>query len=1134
MADPATEEVNSPLGEDILDLSAFDGDWKQVLGAVVSQEDVETLSGLVDASPANVAPPAPLLPPHLHHAPAQAQQLIAQLLGFGTTRGAAADVRDRLFRFPRHVCAAAIRLGGNRGLVLLDAAFPMTSVTAQGLLHSPYTNHSTAAEALSLDDLISLGTEFGWTEADLVEALSPKCFIGWSENPQPGLQAFVERHDQRVSEIYEVASLKDVRRPASIHALPDFLLNRLARQIAEQATASKKADRQAVAHVQSRVGSDVIIPELKTLMLTGNASTRKHAATLLIERTTPHQRAELAEWFAENLVNETSASVREIIDIAGEVVVEPTFEPIEIEPAQVPMRALGARYQQQDKRGSDLVSVSGYVLVSQLSQLDRYIDAGQLGRALLTLNPSYSGIYLDVGNPADYLAKKGITPTFLARVAKSDSKPLTDAVITAAVLKDHARWSDSDLGDFVELLSHEFKTILEWRAGHQNTAVRAVIALLRRVSTFTELPTILLNSLAQIAMNGKKAHQAEMALWDPAIFAPVAIRQLSDDKPAKRKVAATWLGSQHHEPALEPLLAAVEVEKNAPARTAMLAALESLGHSTSELNDRDTITAQAIAAMKKKSSRSASISWLDMDVLPALSWEDGTPVEPAVIELLCHSAAKAKDPGASDMPRAQLAEMQSEGVQALGVNIFRQWLAIDLARRTDDEAVAEAAERFAYATQLHQQNPNGHYLHYMYKTDDLKIIEGIVLSEARSEIIGSGRTSIGIFAVAAACGGTDLIAEALAYLKSHRRKRKAQSKAVIDMLAAIDDPVAVQSVMAMANSYNPKALQKHASEAVARLVARKGWTHEELADRSAPDGGFDRSGRRVFDLGTRSFTALLNDDLSVSLVDDESGKSAKSLPRGRADEDAELIKELRADFKTAKKDLEAAAGYQPIRLRRAMATQRTWTLPDFTTFILDHPVMIRLATQLIWTADHGEGQAVFRPLTDGTLLDLDDEELTLDESSSIRIAHTRTVDQETELAAIEHLADYEVPQLFAQFGRTAAPEGPITTFDGKVVTATAFASRARQLGWQVSETFGTGAAIGVVNTFEDLKLAAVLTVQHGLVLGGYDMSGDETCTVSQLIVTGLPVVQRPKRISLDEVPSTLLDEVFADATTIAS
>src|SRR5262249_59821006 len=79
------------------------------------------------------------------------------------------------------------------------------------------------------------------------------------------------------------------------------------------------------------------------------------------------------------------------------------------------------------------------------------------------------------------------------------------------------------------------------------------------------------------------------------------------------------------------------------------------------------------------------------------------------------------------------------------------------------------------------------------------------------------------------------------YLKAHGQ-RTSQASALLEMLAAKADPVALQVVIAAATRLKQKGVQKFAGELITKVAEARDWTLDELADRTVPTAGFDEDG----------------------------------------------------------------------------------------------------------------------------------------------------------------------------------------------------------------------------------------------------------------------------------------------------
>ena len=113
---------------------------------------------------------------------------------------------------------------------------------------------------------------------------------------------------------------------------------------------------------------------------------------------------------------------------------------------------------------------------------------------------------------------------------------------------------------------------------------------------------------------------------------------------------------------------------------------------------------------------------------------------------------------------------------------------------------------------------------------------------------------------------------------------------------------------------------------------------------------------------------------------------------------------------------------QAERLYEALCTERSWAYDDWDRYLRQHPVMRHLTQRLAWTAttDDAPGMSslVFRPLDDGTLTDVDDEEVTVaPQRAGAGRPRLATSTPNRSRAWQSHFADYEVTPLFQQLGK---------------------------------------------------------------------------------------------------------------------
>jgi hypothetical protein len=390
-----------------------------------------------------------------------------------------------------------------------------------------------------------------------------------------------------------------------------------------------------------------------------------------------------------------------------------------------------------------------------------------------------------------------------------------------------------------------------------------------------------------------------------------------------------------------------------------------------------------------------------------------------------------------------------------------------------------------------------------------------------------------VLAVAAACAGERAAEPVGRYLKEWFGQRAAQGKALIAMLGWIDHPGATQLMLSIGSRFRTKSFQEEATKQAAALAERKGWTIGELADRTIPTAGFE-DGPLELSYGDRIFTAVLSPDLTVELRSPE-GKKIKTLPAPRQSDDQERVKESKKALSQAKKEVKAIVQLQTARLYEALCTERTWAFEDWDRYLNRHPVVRQLTQRLAWLATMADETIVVRPLDDGTLTDVDDEDVKLSLDAVMAIAHDSLLDQATVEAWQQHLADYEVAPLFQQFGKGTftLPEDQRTAttlknFEGHLLSSFALRGRAGKLGYTRGDTEDAGWFYSYEKRFPTL---GITTLVH--FTGNPLPESDRTVALKELAFHRSVPGSHADAMALGEVPKVLLSEAYNDVRLMA-
>jgi hypothetical protein len=693
-------------------------------------------------------------------------------------------------------------------------------------------------------------------------------------------------------------------------------------------------------------------------------------------------------------------------------------------------------------------------------------------------------------------------------------------------------WANEDVAPFVR---RNLPTVLDAIAAPQQSYYHSDDTPYRALATLPELPTTVVDALVAVAMGSRKTNRrrAQDALAEVAGIVDRAAAGLKDGKAETRTAAAQWLMRLGDPAAVPALEAAVLREKQDVPRGTMLDALESFGQPVEKYLDRDALATQAAATLAKGMPK--QLEWLPWDSVPAVRWVDSGDAVPAdVLKWFAVQAVKAKSPEPNVMLRKYCALFDPADREAFGQYMLEAWLAEDVRPVTLEEAEARATTAATEMLRYIAMYPQ-HYAHDPANGKTVEQLTAEYLPGFAGQPAGSAVGAKGLLALAAACARERAADPVARYLKEWYGQRAAQGKALIAMLGWIEHPSATQLMLSVGSRFRTKSFQEEATKQAEALAERKGWSVGELADRTIPSAGFDDTGVIELSYGERVFAAVLRPDLKIELRSPE-GKKISALPAARQSEDEEVVKAAKKSLALAKKELKAIVQLQSQRLYEALCTERTWLYADWETYLNQHPVVRYLTQRLAWVATTGDGSAVFRPLDDGTLTDVDDNEVKLPADAVIAVAHDSLLDDEVVKAWQEHLVDYEVSSLFQQFGKGSyvlakelSGNSTVTDFNGHLLEAFALRGRAGKLGYTRGDAQDGGWFCEYEKRFPTLGLTAVVSFTGNPL-------PEENRTVALTTLSFLRSVPGgpPSGVQLGDVPAVLLSEVYNDMRLMAS
>ena len=610
-----------------------------------------------------------------------------------------------------------------------------------------------------------------------------------------------------------------------------------------------------------------------------------------------------------------------------------------------------------------------------------------------------------------------------------------------------------------------------------------------------------------------------------------AIEALNSSKQEIRITAIEWLSRLQHQDAVKPLNALLKKEKKEIVRAALLTALEKLGVDIHAHLSEKVLLKEAEQGLKAKLS--TSFTWFDAKTLPEMKWQSGKKVNPAIIHWWVILAEKLRDPKANALFQRYISLLDAKSQQTLSNHLFYEFIHRDTRGPTLDEA-SEMAAKEAPGRLVNYQDWYKRYPEYYteYANVTLEQVTEELKKSHLATYLGSAIKSKGMLALTFAAQGSFAVKLLQDYMKQHYTRR-AQIEAMISALAVNNDPLVIQLLLSLSRRYRTASVQTMATQLVAEIAERNQWTSDELADRTIPTAGLDEKGILNLEYGSRQFSAFV-DDKDKFVLKNEEGKVIKSLPTARQTDDPALIKEAKSLFSNSKKELKQVIDLQTQRLYEAMCSERQWNSNEWLEYLHAHPIVCRLIQRLVWLETTASGEKIaFRPSDDGSLLNLDDDEIELQADSKIQVAHAVLVGEDTANAWIDHFKDYKVKFLFSQMEHhlpdLEQKAELIEDRKGWLTDTYTLRGVANKLGYQRSSIEDAGSFDSYSKSFDQLGLSVRIGFSGSYVPEenipavlfdlGFDQIGKRSWNFTPL--------------ALSEVPPILLAESYADYLAIA-
>ncbi|MBL0743684.1 DUF4132 domain-containing protein [Chryseolinea lacunae] len=361
------------------------------------------------------------------------------------------------------------------------------------------------------------------------------------------------------------------------------------------------------------------------------------------------------------------------------------------------------------------------------------------------------------------------------------------------------------------------------------------------------------------------------------------------------------------------------------------------------------------------------------------------------------------------------------------------------------------------------------------------------------------------------------------FKKSVTDKRVKMAEYVIGALAMVGSDKALRIVESIYRKFANKkpVLSEAAKEALDAAAQELNITLDELGDRIVPTFDFDGL-YKPFTIEGESFRAFINHDFKLNYFN-EDNKLKKSLP-------ANAPKELKTEFKEIEKEINDVVKTQPGRLEKCMLDERRWSREQWEHVYLNHPILFVYAMKLIWGAYDAEGNLVqvFYCTEDTTLNDVNDEEITVDDSHRIGILHPLHLTEE-QLSQWKDKA-YNLP-LTTVFPILDRPVFSVLEEEKELNVSKRFFKKAVPKGADFVNTFlvkqnwhkgsGDGGRSEFTKTFSE-RLKAYASIEGP---AAFYQGGNTPATVYEIIFQGK---DWNDVVKIKNVPKVFYSEVMAD------
>lgn len=237
--------------------------------------------------------------------------------------------------------------------------------------------------------------------------------------------------------------------------------------------------------------------------------------------------------------------------------------------------------------------------------------------------------------------------------------------------------------------------------------------------------------------------------------------------------------------------------------------------------------------------------------------------------------------------------------------------------------------------------------------------------------------------------------------------------ACVMMIGNFEHPDSVSQLAILKMKVKTATARKLIEKQLDETAKRQGISRAELEEIGVPTYGMETVGLLEEPLGDFVAELSIVDQKTQLFWRKQDGTTQKSVPAAVKNEFSNELKEIKAAAKEMTKVLAA----QKHRIESLYLEPRTWTVDQWRTRYLDHPLVGTLARRLLWKFHLQNNKTQAGVFLDGQIVDVDGNALEFDDTTHVELWHPLDEPAETVLAWRQWLEAHAVRQPFKQAHR---------------------------------------------------------------------------------------------------------------------